>query len=380
MTLTGTNFLAGVTVSIGGVAAANVTIVAERTLTATTAAHVAGAVNVVMTNPDAQNGTVTNGFTYVSTAQLPSPTPALDPTHPGPPLSPPGAPFDLTSSVSGSAVSLSWAAPPSSRSTGSAGSAPTSYVIEAGSFSGGGDVATFSTGNLATSFTADPVSPGTYFVRARAMNSAGTSPASNEVIVTVGQPRPGGPGAPSGLVASVNGSTVTFAWNAATSGGSPTAYLISAGSSPGLSDLAGFSTGSAATSFTVGSVPAGTFYVRIRAANIFGTSAPSNEVMLVVSGSEACSDPPSAPTGLRFTLSGSTVTLAWNASAGSATSYVIEEGSFSGSTNIVVSDTGSTRTRWTATDVGRGTYFVRLRGQNSCGTSTPSNEVVIIVP
>jgi len=102
--------------------------------------------------------------------------------------------------------------------------------------------------------------------------------------------------------------------------------------------------------------------------------------MLVVSGSEACSDPPSAPTGLRFTLSGSTVTLAWNASAGSATSYVIEEGSFSGSTNIVVSDTGSTRTRWTATDVGRGTYFVRLRGQNSCGTSTPSNEVVIIVP
>ena len=34
------------------------------TLTATTPAHAAGTVNVVVTNPDAQSGTLTNGFTF----------------------------------------------------------------------------------------------------------------------------------------------------------------------------------------------------------------------------------------------------------------------------------------------------------------------------
>ncbi len=66
MTITGTGFLAGATVSLGGTAATGVTVVNSTSITATTAAHAAGAVNVVVTNSDAQSGTLTNGYTYTT--------------------------------------------------------------------------------------------------------------------------------------------------------------------------------------------------------------------------------------------------------------------------------------------------------------------------
>ena len=64
VTISGSAFVSGATVSIGGAAATNVSFVNSNTLTATTPAHAAGTVNVVVTNPDAQRGTLTNGFTF----------------------------------------------------------------------------------------------------------------------------------------------------------------------------------------------------------------------------------------------------------------------------------------------------------------------------
>src|SRR5216684_963955 len=66
VTITGTNFVTGATVTFGGTGATNVVVVSATQITATTAAHAAGAVNVVVTNPDTQTGTLTNGFTYTS--------------------------------------------------------------------------------------------------------------------------------------------------------------------------------------------------------------------------------------------------------------------------------------------------------------------------
>jgi|GEM_PF-379292 len=66
VTINGSNFVSGATVSIGGIAATGVSVPNSTTITATTPAHAAGTVNVVVTNPDAQNGTLTNGFTYTS--------------------------------------------------------------------------------------------------------------------------------------------------------------------------------------------------------------------------------------------------------------------------------------------------------------------------
>jgi Peptidase family C25 len=314
-------------------------------------------------------------------APAPVPVPPAAPEPPGlpdPGPSPlPGAPGSLTSSVVGSTLTLTWAAPAS-------GVAPDWYVIEAGSFSGARDFVQ-ATGSLATSFTANDVGAGTYFVRVRAENGAGIGPASSEVIVAVGagggpSPTDDAPGPPVELVVAVDGSTIAFAWNAPAAGGAPSAYWLDAGSSVGLSDLASFPTGSAATSFSMSGVPAGTYYVRARAVNDAGTSVPSNEVFVFVAGDTACSAPPSAPSGLRFAVEGSTVTVAWNAAAGSPTSYIIEAGSFPGEADALVSDTGTTATTMIATGISSATYFVRVRGRNSCGTSGSSNEVAIVVP
>jgi hypothetical protein len=65
VTLTGTGFN-GSSVAIGGVAATSVVVSSATTITATTGAHAAGTVNVVVTNSDTQTATLANGFTYVS--------------------------------------------------------------------------------------------------------------------------------------------------------------------------------------------------------------------------------------------------------------------------------------------------------------------------
>ena len=66
MTIGGSNFANGVVVTFGGTAAAGVTVVSSSLLTATTPAHAAGAVAVVVTNPDSGTSTLPNGFTYVA--------------------------------------------------------------------------------------------------------------------------------------------------------------------------------------------------------------------------------------------------------------------------------------------------------------------------
>jgi hypothetical protein len=66
VTLTGTGFLAGATVKLGGTAATGVTVVNSTSITATTPAHAAGAVNVVVTNSDTQSGTLSNGYSYTT--------------------------------------------------------------------------------------------------------------------------------------------------------------------------------------------------------------------------------------------------------------------------------------------------------------------------
>ena len=64
VTITGTNFVTSATVTIGGAAAASVTVTSATQITATAPQHQAGAVDVVVTNPDGQAGTLAGGFTY----------------------------------------------------------------------------------------------------------------------------------------------------------------------------------------------------------------------------------------------------------------------------------------------------------------------------
>jgi hypothetical protein len=91
LTIVGSSFQSGATVSVGGVAATGVVVVNSATLTATTGAHSAGAVDVVVTNPDTQSATLTGGFTYNSGVSFYTVTPCrvLDTRNPTGPL---GAP------------------------------------------------------------------------------------------------------------------------------------------------------------------------------------------------------------------------------------------------------------------------------------------------
>jgi hypothetical protein len=67
-TLTGTDFVSGATVTFGGTAATGVTFVSSTSMTCSTpSAGTEGAVDVQVTNPDSQAGTLANGFTYYMT-------------------------------------------------------------------------------------------------------------------------------------------------------------------------------------------------------------------------------------------------------------------------------------------------------------------------
>ena len=193
-----------------------------------------------------------------------------------------------------------------------------------------------------------------------------------------GSVTPGGaPGPPSNLTVSSSGSTVFLNWFAPTSGGAPAAYIIEAGSAPGLANLANFSTGNTATTFSASGVGAGSYYVRVRATNSSGTSAATADALLVVGG--GCVGPPGPPTGFTITYnSGGTVSFSWGAGTG-ATSYIIEAGSGPGLANLANANLGSSATSATFSGVGAGTYYVRLRSVNACGVSGVSNEVVLVV-
>ena len=189
-------------------------------------------------------------------------------------------PGNLTRTVQGTTVLLGWGAPP--------GSQPTSYVIEAGSASGASNITVFDTGTAATALTVNNVPAGTYFVRVRGKDAAGTGPASNEVtvVVTGSGPAPG-PCVPRNLTGLVIGSDVALGWDEPSGAGSQcgsNSYLVQVGSAPGASDLAQVSTPGLIGAYSVSGVGAGTFYIRVRSQGPGGVSAPSTELVITVTG------------------------------------------------------------------------------------------------
>jgi hypothetical protein len=70
VTITGTNFVSGATVTFGGTAATGVTFVSSTQIDVTTPAHAAGAADVVVTNPDTQSGTLSSGYTYTTSGLI----------------------------------------------------------------------------------------------------------------------------------------------------------------------------------------------------------------------------------------------------------------------------------------------------------------------
>jgi subtilisin family serine protease len=185
--------------------------------------------------------------------------------------SPPGTPGSLTAAVNGGSVTLTWTPP-------MWGGPPTHYLLEAGSSPGVYTLASINVGNV-TSFTATPP-PGIYYVRVRAVNSAGPSTYASATEFALGATgRPGAPGTPA---ATVNGNVVTVNWTAPSTGSAPTHYLILAGSSSGSTNFGVFNVG-AGTSVTA-APGGGLYFVRVVGVNAFGAGLPSTEISFTVGG------------------------------------------------------------------------------------------------
>ena len=100
VTITGTGFSSGATVTIGGNPATGVTVVNGTSITATTPAHAAGAVAVTVTNADSQSGTAASAFTYVAPAPtVASVSPASGPIGGGTAVTITGANFAVGAAV-----------------------------------------------------------------------------------------------------------------------------------------------------------------------------------------------------------------------------------------------------------------------------------------
>lgn len=182
---------------------------------------------------------------------------------------PPGPPVNLLGTVNGTRVTIGWSAP-------TTGGTPATYLVDAGTAPGASNVANgLVVGNVLGASAALPA--GNYYARVRARNAYGTSAPSNEVQLTIGGF--GVPGAPSGLDFLVLGGTVRLSWAAPSTGGAPTGYVIEVGSDRGLSNLMQTAVGNVTT--IDAQAPNGVFFVRVRARNASGTSAPSNEVVVV---------------------------------------------------------------------------------------------------
>lgn len=196
-------------------------------------------------------------------------------------------------------------------------------------------------------------------------------------------PSPAVPQPPSNLTATVNGNSVALAWTAppASSGGPVLLYRLEAGTAPGAANAGLFDLGPSPTLVVFNGVPNGTFYVRVRAVNAAGVSAPSNEVTIVVCAA-GCTPPPGRVTNLAAQVGGDEVLLTWVAPASGPTpdGYVVEAGTATGLANLAVLPTGSTATFVLVVDVPPGTYFVRVRAARSGALGPPSNEIMVLVP
>lgn len=170
-------------------------------------------------------------------------------------------------------------------------------------------------------------------------------------------------------VSSMNGSGVTFSWQA---GSTPVdAYVVEGGVLPGQV-LASLPVPGSATQLTV-MVPDGAFYARVHGVRGGVRGSASNEVRLFVN----VPAPPSPPVELTALALGSDVSLAWTNTfgGGTPTALVLDvSGALTASFEVPLSE------RLEFSGVPNGTYTLSVRARNAAGTSAPAPPVTLSLP
>jgi mono/diheme cytochrome c family protein len=357
----------------------------DRPVTLTFAPGARGSAVITLTVHDEEGDVAATSFTVTVASPPPPPPPPPGPTGgtteppppPGPaptPIAPPSAPSGLIAIVRDSAVDLSWSAAAISVDASREAEAATGYRIEVGTASGLRDRGVFTTG-VTTTFTVEGLAAGTYSIRVRAFNAGGESGPSNEVVATIVPP--GTPSAPRNVQATVNGRSVQLSWQLPIGSIPILAFQLEVGSAPGRSDLAIAVVPT--LSITAAGVADGTYFIRVRALNALGVGPASNEIAVTVGVPPPCTAPPSMPMNLTGAVTGNVVSLSWLPPASGATraEYAIVVGSSPGQSNLAVIPVG--RVNSITAPAPNGTYFVRVVATNACGSSAPSNEIVVAV-
>jgi hypothetical protein len=201
-------------------------------------------------------------FTRDWSGRLSTPTPVrtVDVALP----QPPGAPTLVAAQVSTNPVTLAWSAGP--------GGAPASFTLHAGTGPGSSNLAVAPMGGATSISAMAPVGVPIY-VRVIATNPAGSA-TSNEIAFTLAPPL-----APTLAQATVVNRQVTLAWTPAAGGPAATGYTVLA-RYPGAPGIIA-SLPVTGTTLTV-PAPPGTYRVTVMAVNGTGSSAESNEIVVVV--------------------------------------------------------------------------------------------------
>lgn len=170
------------------------------------------------------------------------------------------------------------------------------------------------------------------------------------------------------------GNTVTLTWSASIGTPATSGYILQVGRTTGQSDIFAGAIGNR-TSIS-GIVASGTYFWRLLAVNAVGNSPPLVERQFIA----GCTLPPGATRSFSATRNANRdAQLAAAPPGGPPAQNVIEAGSAAGRTDVLVFATGNTAT-FLSTQAPPGTFHVRVRAQNSCGSGAASNEQVVVVP
>lgn len=261
----------------------------------------------------------------------------------------PAAPDSLTAGLISATVMLNWNPVPGA----------TSYAIYEGTAAGAEGASPVATSTNTNTLIKNLAGGKTYYFTVKAVNSAGSSAASNEASVAVPVP----PAAPASLVATAGNGAATLSWKASTGASSYEVFQGTAAGAEGTVPVQSVS----GTSATVSGLKNGsTYYFTVKAVNNGGTSGASNEAKVTLATAPATPASVTAVTGSQAT----SITVSWSAVSGAA-AYNVYRGTASDGEGSTPAGAGIKTTNVTFSGLSSGkTYYFQVTALNSVGAES----------